>query len=187
MGRLESLVETYARHIDTPWQRTVSGAQRVVMVVYDKDLERTLRARKMEFETVTIQARHFWNEIDLTGAFAAWLASDDYSEAYFEAPEDLELKLNAEFTEFVANRIREALTHAEVDSNTVVAVFGVGSLFGLCSMAQVLKLVERDIVGRLVIFFPGHHDKNNFRLLDAKDGWNYLAVPITHHSSESPA
>ncbi len=47
MARIEDLAEKYGRHIATPWQRTVAGAQRVVMVVYDKELERTLRARKL--------------------------------------------------------------------------------------------------------------------------------------------
>ena len=42
MARIEDLAERYGRHIATPWQRTVAGAQRVVMVVYDKELERTL-------------------------------------------------------------------------------------------------------------------------------------------------
>lgn len=34
MSRIEELAERYSRHISTPWQRTVSGAQRVIMVVY---------------------------------------------------------------------------------------------------------------------------------------------------------
>ena len=54
-------------------------------------------------------------------------------------------------------------------------------LFGLLRASHLLKLVERDIRGRLVVFFPGHKDNNNYRLLDARDGWNYLAVPITLH------
>ena len=47
MARIEDLADRFGRHIATPWQRTVSGAQRVVMLVYDKELERTLRARKV--------------------------------------------------------------------------------------------------------------------------------------------
>ena len=35
------------------------------------------------------------------------------------------------------------------------------------------------VAGRLLIFFPGSYENNNYRLLDAYDGWNYLAVPIT--------
>ena len=39
--------------------------------------------------------------------------------------------------------------------------------------------MERDVRGRMVVFFPGEYVDNNYRLLDARDGWNYLAVPIT--------
>ena len=60
MARIEDLAERYGRHIATPWQRTVAGAQRVVMVVYDKELERTLRARMLAFETATREAGHDW-------------------------------------------------------------------------------------------------------------------------------
>jgi len=35
------------------------------------------------------------------------------------------------------------------------------------------------IAGRLLVFFPGEHEGNSYRLLDARDGWNYLAIPIT--------
>ena len=38
-----------------------------------------------------------------------------------------------------------------------------------------------DIAGRLVVFFPGSRDGNTYRLLDARDGWNYLAHSITLH------
>ena len=52
MARLEDLADLYGQHIATPWQRTVAGAQRVVMVAYDKELERVLRARKGELRHV---------------------------------------------------------------------------------------------------------------------------------------
>lgn len=35
------------------------------------------------------------------------------------------------------------------------------------------------VEGRLLVFFPGSYENNNYRLLDGYDGWNYLAVPIT--------
>src|SRR3972149_6840715 len=106
MGKIEELAELYGQHIATPWQRTVAGAQRVIMIVYDKELERTLRARKQAFELETQKGLHEWFEVDVTDAFARWIASDEYREAYFESPEDLELKLEAEFAEVVAGRIR---------------------------------------------------------------------------------
>lgn len=184
MGRIEDLAEIYRRHIATPWQRTVAGAQRVVMVVYDKELERTLRARKLIFETVTREADHDWYEIDFSATFAEWMAASDYRDEYFASPGDLQLKLEAEFTEFVAERLRETLRKPEVTSNAVVAVQGVGALYGFARISQILKLVESDIKGRLVVFFPGQFERNNYRLLDARDGWNYLAVPITIHGEE---
>ena len=102
MGRIEDLSDRYLQHISTPWQRTVSGAQRVLMIVYDKELERTLRARKMAFENATRQALHDWVEVDLTDAFPRWMAADDYRDAYFESPADLSLKLDSEFSDYVA-------------------------------------------------------------------------------------
>ena len=181
MARIEDLADRFERHIATPWQRTISGAQRVVMLVYDKEMERTLRARKAAFETAARQAGHDSHEIDVSDSFATWMASDEYREEYFSSPEDLQLKLQAEFPSYVAEHLRAALTADGVGDNSVVALFGVAALFGFARLSQILKLVEADIKGRLVVFFPGHLDRNNYRLLDARDGWNYLAVPITLH------
>lgn len=187
MGRIEELADRYAQHIATPWQRTVAGAQRVIMVVYEKDLERTLRARKLAFETTTREAGHEWAELDLTNCFATWMAGNEYRDAYFEAPEDLRIKLEAEFAEYVAGQIRSVLTTTGLKESSVTAVFGVGALFGFTRLSKVLKLVEGEIRGRLLIFFPGEYERNNYRLLDARDGWNYLAVPITLHGTGSIA
>lgn len=183
MGRIEDLAERYARHISTPWQRTVAGAQRVIMVVYDKELERTLRARRLAFATATHQAGHDWHEVDVTDAFARWMAADEYRDAYFESPDDLHLKLEAEFPDYVAERLRATLTHPDVADTSVVALLGAGALFGFARVSQILKRVEADIRGRLIVFFPGQYEKNNYRLLDARDGWNYMAAPITLHDT----
>ena len=187
MARLEDLADLYGQHIATPWQRTVAGAQRVIMVAYDKELERVLRARKGEFETRTKAAGHDWHEVDLTSAFASWLAADEYRDAYFESPDDLQLKLKDEFPEFAADKIRATLTAPNVSETSVVAVLGAGSLYGFTHVSEVLKRVERDVRGRLVVFFPGTFEQNNYRLLDARDGWNYMAVPISIHSAGGAA
>lgn len=181
MSRIEQLAEIYGRHIAAPWQRTVAGAQRVVMVIYDKEMERPLRARKTAFEMATQAAGYAWIEIDLAPVFAQWMARDDYREDYFASPEDLRLKLDAEFPDHVACCLRQRLTCPEATATSVVAVFGAGALFGLARVSQLLRMVEADIRGRLVVFFPGQYEKNNYRLLDGRDGWNYLAVPITLH------
>lgn len=187
MSRIEELADLYARHIATPWQTTVSGAQRVIIATYDKESERMLRARVGEFENRTREAGHDWHLLDITGAFATWMASDEYREAYFESPEDLQLKLDAEFPHYVAEIIRKALCRSDVTQNSVVALLGAASLFGFARVSQILKLVERDIRGRLLVLFPGQAEQNNYRLLDSRDGWNYMAIPISMHSSGSPA
>ena len=137
MARIEDLADRFGRYIATPWQRTVSGAQRVIMVVYDKELERTLRARKLAFETAARQAGRDWLELDISNSFAAWMAADDYREEYFASPEDLQLKLQAEFPEYVAELLRAGLSSAGVTENSVVALFGVGSLFGFARLSCV--------------------------------------------------
>ena len=107
------------------------------------------------------------------------MASVEYRESYFESPEDLDLKLEQEFLEHAANRVRRVLAAPESDEGSVVALFGIASLFGFIRVSEVMRAVERDVRGRMVVFFPGEYVDNNYRLLDARDGWNYLAVPIT--------
>ena len=183
MGRVEQLAEKYKQHIGLPWQQTVAGAQRVIMIVYEKELERTLLARKEAFAMATRGEGHEWFEVNVSDCFARWLASEEYREAYFESPEDLQLKLDVEFAEYVSETVAAVLNRDDVTNTSVVGVFGVGSLFGFTRVSHVLKLLEPAIRGRLAMFFPGTYDQNNYRLLDARDGWNYLAVPITLHSS----
>lgn len=184
MGRIEELAEHYGKHIALPWERGVAGAQRVVMVVYDKEAERMLQARRQLFATATEAAGHDWHELDLSDTFAGWITADEFRDAYFESPEDLGLKLETEFIDALAAKVRDALTAADVTDTSVVALFGVGSLFGFTRVSQLLQAIERDVRGRLAIFFPGHFEQNNYRLLDARDGWNYLAVPITHAGNQ---
>jgi hypothetical protein len=181
MGKMESLAAVYERHIRAPWQRTVAGAQRVMMVVYDKELERAFRARKGEFEQRTVASGHGWVEHDCTRSFAEWMAKDEYREAYFECPEDLSMKLEGEFVESLVQPLRDLLRSS--DEGTVVAVTGVASLYGFAHISDVIRAVEPDIRGRLVIFFPGSKDGNNYRFLDARDGWNYLANGVSLHGS----
>ena len=67
-----------------------------------------------------------------------------------------------------------------VNENSVVVLKGVGSLFGLLKVKEVVDRLAPQVNGRLLVFFPGSYDSNNnYRLLDAYDGWNYLAIPIT--------
>ena len=177
MGMIEDLAANYQRHLSVPWQKNVSGAQRVMLVIYDKEQERALRARLEEFKIKTHEAGFDWMQHDCTTAFSDWLANDEYCEAYFESPEDLAMKVEGEFKDHIIASLRERLHSAS--ENTVVAMTGVASLYGFIHISEIVRTVEPAIQGRLIIFFPGAKDGNNYRLLDARDGWNYLANSIT--------
>lgn len=71
------------------------------------------------------------------------------------------------------------ISEMESPHNSVIAISGVGSLFGFLKVKDVVDRLAPMVSGRLVIFFPGSYEDNNYRLLDGYDGWNYLAVPIT--------
>ena len=181
-SRIENLARAYERRIGAPWQRTLAGAQRVIFVVYDKEMERTLRARIGEFEQATRAAGHGWSLVDSTPWFAEWMARDEYREAYFEDPSLLELKLDSEFRAESGQKLAVALE--EAGDNDVVALLGVASLYGFLRVSDLIRSVEPAVRGRLVVFFPGSKSENNFRLLDARDGWNYLAQAITLHDEQ---
>ncbi len=181
MGRIEDLATRYQNHISAPWQKNLAGAQRTIFIVYDKTDERKLRAKLDLFEMATKQAGHNWLLFDLTPIFAKWMAEMEYREAYFEEPADLAMKLQGDFVKFVTDHLRRVLLDAQVNDTTVVAVNGVASIFGFTKVSLILKEIEHDVKGRFVLFFPGEFENNNYRLLDARDGWNYLAVPITLH------
>lgn len=180
MSRLEKLVSNYQRLVSLPWQPNLHGTQKVWFAVYDKTEERRIRSRVGGFELATTESGHSWVLVDLTDAFPTWMAQKEYRDDYFLSPLDLETAM-ADFLEQTASTLRSALTSEQATEGTVVAVLGVGSLFGFIKVSDLLQKVYSDIRGRLLVFFPGEYDDNTYRLLDARDGWNYRAVPITHH------
>ncbi len=129
MGHIDRLADRYKSYIALPWQKDLAGAQRTIFVVYDKADERRLRARKDLFALATAETGHGWKECDLTKVFAEWMGKTEYRDSYFESPEDLDLKLEDDFLEHVAGRVRAVLTAPEVDENSVVGVYGIASLF----------------------------------------------------------
>ncbi len=180
MGQMEELVRAYERFISLPWEPNLAGPQKVWFVLYTPSEERRLRARIGEFELATRKHHHRWAQLDLTDAFAQWMAAQNYRESYFESPDDLELVLS-HFGEKIAEDVRKILA-GNSDQETVVALSGIASLFGLTRVSELVQAVAPQIGGRLLVFFPGERDGNHYRLLDARAGWNYLAVPITASS-----
>ena len=158
MGRIDKLAERYGRYIAFPWQKDAAGAQRAIFIVYDKTDERRLRARLALFELATTTAEHRWLPCDLTGAFADWMAATSYRDSYFESPEDLGLKLEEEFLEHVAGRVRAVLTAPDADEESVAAVYGVASLFGFVRVSELMKAIEADVRGCLLYTSPSPRD-----------------------------
>lgn len=178
MSKLDRLVAEFEAVAARPWSPSLAGPQRVWMVVYDEADERRLRVRLDEFAHAARGAGHPMQWCDLTGAFADWMAKQEYRDAYFEHPEDLLVDKGplAGFRAYTSERLRGVLAAAGEDE--LVGLTGVGTLFGLVRVSEVVEAVHGDIRGRLVVFFPGTRSGNTYRLLDARDGWNYLALPI---------
>ena len=180
MSRVDDLVKNYERFVKLPWPSGLAPAQRVWMAVYAPEEERRLRLHLPAFENATKAAGFGWAQIDITKRFETWMAAHEYRDAYFNQPELIQPELLGFFENLVAAVGDELKEKSE--PNKVVALVGAGSLFGLGDHVKVSALVERvhDLVdGRLLVFFPGEVEGNSYRLLGARDGWNYLATLIT--------
>jgi hypothetical protein len=181
-SKLAKLVSTYQQHLTVPWQAGLAAIQRVIFIVYDKTDELRLRANVDEFALVTEQAKKQWLMIDVTNAFPEWMSTLEYRDAYFECPDDLSGYPLGELSGFIESLVEQlkARIAASAGPNTVVALLGVGSLFGLARVSNLVESLKDSVAGRLLVFFPGeyHPENHTYRLLDARDGWNYLAVPL---------
>lgn len=178
MSRIRRLINSYGRFITIPWRDDAASAQRVIFCVYNENDELKIRARIDEFEIATKQAGRDWLLFDLTDTFADWLSGQRYAGKYFEKPHLLSTLL-PKYLEYIVHRFRRMLIEKNAGSNAVVALIGVGSLFGFLKVKDVVDKLAPLVPGRLLVFFPGTYENNNYRLLDGYDGWNYLAVPIT--------
>ena len=187
MTRIELLRKNFQRVCNIGWDKNLAGAQRVWFAVYEKEDERKLRLRLGIFEEVAYQTGHPWQAIDLSGVFAEWMAQSQFArfaESYFAKPSRLGTVQLTAFTEYVAQKIRVQLDSEHHSENSLLAIYGIAGLFALVSVSNILRLVEPSIRGRLLVFFPGVYEQDNYRLLDARDGWNYHAVPITASEPE---
>lgn len=182
MSYVDDLLNVYRSFVSLPWPQDLAGPQRVWMAVYPPEHERRLRLHLPSFEEATNAHGHPWALINITTAFERWMADHAYRDTYFEEPELLSTALPGFFLHLVED-VRSQL-YAHPEPGGVVAILGAGALFGLGDSVKVsalLNAVSDAVAGRLLVFFPGEYEGSNYRLLDARDGWNYLAIPITAH------
>lgn len=178
MSKVKRLIQSYGKYIAVPWRTDTAAAQRVIFCIYHETEELRLRAKIDEFELATRRTGHDWAVFDLTDTFAEWLTSQRYARSYFQKPHLL-LTLMPRYQEYIVEKFTEFLKNHQISDTSVVAIKGVGSLFGFLKVKEVVSKLAPLVKGRLLVFFPGSYENNNYRLLDGYDGWNYLALPIT--------
>lgn len=178
MSRATDLLGEYERELRLPWAEGLSAPERVWMLWYPPDLERSLRALLPRFEFATTSADRGWHAIDISDELGRWLANHEYAEAFFADPSDLTSGVVQQFEDELVERLGAEIE--VLDPDDVVALVGIGSLFPFVRASAVINAIDDAVRGRLLVFFPGQHDPetNSFRLLDARDGFNYRARAI---------
>jgi hypothetical protein len=174
---ISRLLGNYARQVALPWSKKLPRKQRVWFAVYEPDEERRVRAKLAQFETHTLEAKHGWHMVDLTGLLPEWIATHEYREAIFNEPELL--SPNNELEDRAVERVSQACSAPGADDNCVVAVIGLAASFDYIRVSSLIERIEDTVNGRLLVFFPGEYTGNVYRFMCARDGFNYMAVPIT--------
>lgn len=182
MARLDQLLTAYRRHVGLPMRSNLPLSQRVWFLVYAPEDERRMANRIGEFELATREAESAWHRVDLSGSYADWLDTFDTNErdVCLAQPEIVENYADPGFRDFVCERIRQAmaLIPESEAARTVLSVTGLMDLWDFTHVSAVVDELDQAFQGIVLVFFPGARDGNTYRFLDARTGWNYLAVPI---------
>lgn len=179
ISKVDSLLNNYENVLKEPWNKKLAGQEKVWFLVYDPVEQRKIALRIGDFERVTIKNNRNWIEVDLQPCFPEWMLGKEYRDQYFKQPEYIQDQIESGFKDFIINRISKAFETAEDPENTITAITNVSAMFGFLKLSDILKEIYPLIKGRILIFFPGEYQNNHFRLMDARDGWSYLARPIT--------
>lgn len=175
MNRISRLLSSYQSQLQLQWNTTLHGSERVWFAIYDPTNERRLRYRLKEFELATFEAGRKWGHVDVSSYFEVWLSGVEYLESYFKEPDSLEM-LFADFETFVQERLARECEMA--DESTVFAISGIGMLFGIARVSNVVNRLANSVRGRLLVFFPGSYKDHTYRLLNIEGRYDYRAVAI---------
>jgi hypothetical protein len=180
LNTFEDLLAAYKRQVALPWAHDVSPAGRIWVLWYDKSLHRRVKARLGEFEHATLNAGHGWHQLDLAPWFGKWIAQHELFDALVEQPKEIR-GLLPEVEDTLVSEVKKSL--GSCTSRDVLALDGCGALFGLARVSNLIDKIADAVPGRLLLLFPGKHSAGVYRLLDARDGWNYHAIPIPADNS----
>jgi hypothetical protein len=175
LHNFDFLVQAFKRQVQLPWRPDAPPSGRVWILWYDRSLELRVAGQWHTFGQEAARAGHGWSTLDAGPLFGAWLQGHDLREEVLAQPDELP-SLLPEFEDYVAARLTSVLD--EATPNDLVGVRRCGALFGLASLSKVVSRVEASIRGRLMLSFAGRYEGTGYRLLDARPGWNYHAVPI---------
>lgn len=175
-SKVDQLLSAFERVVGEPWTGTLSGQERVWFLVYDPAEQRKVDLRTGDFETATLRAGKKWMAASMKSCFPAWMARHEYRDEYFADPEALVDQLETDFKQEAIRYLAQQIQTA--DEHTLVALRDVSALFGFVRLNEVLRGATDTFKGRMLVFFPGEFQQNQYRLLDARDGWSYLARPI---------
>ena len=175
MSQTTQLLDKYRAQLVLPQSQFLSAAERVWIAIYDPTEERRIRANLHEFALATQQQGLEWSHFDLTPRFAEWMLAHPYHEAYFAEPELLKSALQG-FEDGLLDALTEEMKG--LMPRGILGVTGAGALYGLTRVSRLIEKAAPALPGRMLLFFPGQLDGHNYRLLNARDGWNYHSVPL---------
>lgn len=178
-SKVDLLLSAFDRVVHEPWSPLLSAQEKIWFLVYDPAEQRKIDLRMGDFEATARRAGKKWITLSLKPCFPQWMADHDYKEEYFADPEALVDQLETEFKQTAINFLTTQIGTQGADETTVVALRDVSALFGFARLSDVLNGAASAIRGRMLVFFPGEHQRSQYRFLDARDGWSYLARPIT--------
>lgn len=175
MSTVDDVLGQFRRQVSLPWSQDTAREYRVWIMHYDRTLERRIQGRLHEFEALARQYGHGWAALSLAALIAPWFAAHELFEDLAGQPDELP-GLLPDFEAHVIATVRARLT--ALGEEDILALSGAGALFGLMRASTLTEKVAPDIRGRLLLLFPGRHESGVYRLLDARDGWSYRAIPI---------
>jgi hypothetical protein len=176
MSKVNQLIEKFESIIKEPWSTGLSGQEKVWFLIFDPIDLRKVHFKLGEFEMATKNANRDWLSISLNDSFTNWLSQHDYKESFFEEPQYISDALQEEFREYIILEINEKLE--ENSENTLLVLKDASAIFGFIKLSEIVQDLSNKIKGRLMVLFPGEFTNNQYRLMDARDGWDYLARPI---------
>ena len=175
MPTVDDLLGQFGRQASLPWSPNTARDYRVWIMHYERSLERRIQGRLHEFEAIGRQCVHGWSSLSLAAMVAPWFAAHELFEALADQPDELPGML----PDFAAHVVDTVCTRLRaLGERDILALSGAGALFGLMRVSTLTEKVAPDIKGRLLLLFPGRHESGVYRLLDARDGWTYRALPI---------